>query len=46
MDFFPPSNISEFTEHHGERFYQDIMALESGTKGSEPQVRWQTVAEK
>jgi len=43
LDFFP-ENLSEVSDEHGERFHKDIIAMESRTKASGPQVCWYTVA--
>jgi len=40
LDFFP-EKLGEISNEHGERFHQDIMAME---KASEPKVCWQTIA--
>jgi len=37
-------NLGEVSDEHGERFHQDILATECGTKTSGPQVCWQTIA--
>jgi len=43
LDFFP-ENFDEVSDEHGERFHQDILATESGTKASGLQVCWHTIA--
>ena len=43
LDFFL-ENLSEVSDEHGERFHQDILAMEIGTKTSGPQVCWQIIA--
>jgi hypothetical protein len=37
-------NLGEVSDEHGERFHQDIMAMEEHTKASGPPVCWQTIA--
>jgi len=39
LNFFP-ENLGKVGEEHGKRFHQDIMAMESCTKASGPQVCW------
>jgi len=41
---FFPRNLGKVSYEHGERFHQDIMAMEKGTKASGPQVCWQNIA--
>jgi hypothetical protein len=43
LDFFP-ENLAEVSDEHGERFHQDIMAMEKRYQVSEPQVCWQNIA--
>jgi len=43
LDFFP-GNLCEVSDEHGERFHQDIMAMENRYHGKWPHVCWQTVA--
>ena len=43
LEFFQ-ENLGEVSDEHGERFHQDILDMESGTKASGPQVCWQTIA--
>jgi len=40
IDFFP-EKLGEVSSEYGERFHQDIMAVE---KASGPKVFWQTIA--
>ena len=42
---FSPENLGEVSDELGERFHQDIMAMEKRTKVSGPQVCWETIAE-
>jgi hypothetical protein len=35
---FLPENLGEVSDEHSERFYQDIVAIERGTKASGTQV--------
>jgi len=41
---FFTENLGEVSDEHGERFHQDILAMEKGTKASGPQVCWQAIA--
>ena len=43
LDFFP-ENLGEVSDEHGERFHQDILAMEKRYQGGGPQVCWQTIA--
>jgi len=43
LDFFR-EKLGADSDEHGEKFHQEIMATENGTKASGPQVCWQTFA--
>ena len=43
LGFFP-ENLGEVSNEHGERFHQDIMAVEKRYQGKWSSICWQTIA--